>query len=118
MFNRVGQIVYKPEVGTTDEVLEAAIDAGAEDVKSDADGHVIICTFADLGEVARQLEAKLGQAETVKAVWQPQTQTALDEEKAATMLKVLDLLEEDDDVQNVYSNFEVSDEMLEKLTAA
>ena len=63
-------------------------------------------------------KAALGEAETVKAVWLPQTQTALDEEKAATMLKVLDLLEEDDDVQNVYSNFEVSDEMLEKLTAA
>ncbi len=118
MFNRVGQIIYKVEAGTADEVLEAAINAGADDVKSDDDGHVIICTFEDLGEVARQLEAALGEAETVKVVWLPQTQTALDEEKAATMLKLLDLLEEDDDVQNVYSNFEVSDEMLEKLTAA
>jgi YebC/PmpR family DNA-binding regulatory protein len=118
MFSRVGQIAYKPEAGTADQVLEAAINAGAEDVRSDADGHLITCTFEDLGEVARQLEAALGEAETVKAVWLPQTQTALDEEKAATMLKVLDLLEEDDDVQNVYSNFEVSDEMLEKLTAA
>ena len=118
MFSRAGQIIYKGEAGTADEVLEAAIEAGAEDVKSDADGHVITCAFGDLGEVARQLEAALGEAETVKAVWLPQTQTALDEEKAATMLKLLDLLEEDDDVQNVYSNFEVSDEMLEKLTAA
>ena len=99
-------------------MLEAAIEAGADDVKSDEDGHVITCAFEDLGEVARQLEAALGEAETVKAVWLPQTQTALDEDKAATMLKLLDLLEEDDDVQNVYSNFEVSDEMLEKLTAA
>ena len=118
MFNRVGEIHYKVEAGSADTVLEAAIEAGADDVKSDDDGHVITCAFEDLGEVARQLEAALGEAETVKAVWLPQTATALDEEKAATMLKVLDLLEEDDDVQNVYSNFEVSDEMLEKLTAA
>ena len=118
MFSRVGEIHYKAEAGSADQVLEAAIEAGADDVKSDADGHVITCAFEDLGEVARQLEAALGEAETVKAVWLPQTQTALDEEKAATMLKLLDLLEEDDDVQNVYSNFEVSDEMLEKLTAA
>jgi YebC/PmpR family DNA-binding regulatory protein len=118
MFSRVGQVTYPASVGDADRVLEAAIEAGAEDVKSDAEAHVITCTFEDLGEVARQLEAALGEAETIKAVWLPQTQTALDEEKAATMLKLLDLLEEDDDVQNVYSNFEVSDEMLEKLTAA
>jgi YebC/PmpR family DNA-binding regulatory protein len=118
MFSRVGQVVYPASAGDADKVLEAAIEAGAEDVKSDAGGHVITCTFADLGEVARNLETALGEAETVKAVWLPQTQTALDEEKAATMLRLLDLLEEDDDVQNVYSNFEVSDEMLEKLTAA
>ena len=118
MFNRIGQIVYKPEAGDADTVLEAAIEAGAEDVKSDDEGHVITCAFEDLGDVAKNLEAALGEAETVKAVWLPQTHTALDEDKAATMLKLLDALEEDDDVQNVYSNFEVSDDMLEKLTAA
>ncbi len=118
MFSRAGQVVYPAGAGDADKVLEAAIEAGAEDVKSDADGHVITCSFADLGEVVRNLETALGEAETVKAVWLPQTQTALDEEKAATMLRLLDLLEDDDDVQNVYSNFEVSDEMLEKLTAA
>jgi YebC/PmpR family DNA-binding regulatory protein len=118
MFSRAGQVVYPASAGDADKVLEAAIEAGAEDVKSDADGHVITCAFADLGEVVRNLESALGEAETVKAVWLPQTQTALDDEKAATMLRLLDLLEDDDDVQNVYSNFEVSDEMLEKLTAA
>ena len=118
MFSRIGQVVYPASAGDADKVLEAAIEAGADDVKSDEDGHVITCAFESLGEVARNLETALGDAETVKAVWLPQTQTALDEEKAATMLRLLDLLEEDDDVQNVYSNFEVSDEMLEKLTAA
>ena len=73
MFDRVGQIVYPAKAGSADEVLEAAINAGADDVKSDADGHLITCAFADLGDVAKNLEAKLGEAETVKAVWQPQT---------------------------------------------
>ena len=118
MFNRVGQIVYKPGAGSADAVLEAAIEAGADDVKSDADGHVVICSFTDLGEVAKGLEATLGEAETVKAVWLPQTATALDEEKAASMMKLLGSLEDDDDVQAVYSNFEVSDDVMAKLTAA
>jgi transcriptional/translational regulatory protein YebC/TACO1 len=99
-------------------VLEAAIEAGADDVKSDADGHVITCSFTDLGEVAKALEAKLGEAETVKAVWQPQTSTALDEDRAGSMMKLLGALEDDDDVQAVYSNFEVSDDVMAKLTAA
>ena len=86
--------------------------------KSDEDGHVITCAFADLGDVAKNLEEALGEAETVKAVWQPQTMTALDEDKAATMMKLVAALDDDDDVQSVYSNFEVSDEILEKLTAA
>jgi len=117
MFDRVGQIVYAADAGSADAVLEAAIDAGADDVKSDAEGHVITCAFSDLGEVAKTLEQALGEAETVKAVWQPQTSTVLDEDKAATMVKLLGLLEDDDDVQAVYSNFEVSDTVLEKLMA-
>jgi YebC/PmpR family DNA-binding regulatory protein len=118
MFDRVGQIVYKPEAGTPDAVLEAAIDAGADDVASDAEGHTITTTFADLSEVSKALEAKLGEAESVKAIWRPQTGTSLDEEKAATMMKLIAALEDDDDVQAVYSNFEVSDAVMEKLTAA
>ena len=117
MFDRVGQIVYPASAGSADTVLEAAIEAGADDVKSDEEGHVITCGFGDLGEVAKNLEQALGEAETVKAVWQPQTMTALDEEKAATMVKLIGLLEDDDDVQAVYSNFEVSEQVLEKLTA-
>jgi len=117
MFDRVGQIVYPASAGSADAVLEAAIEAGAEDVKSDEEGHVVTCAFGDLGEVAKALEQALGEAETVKAVWQPQTMTALDEDKAATMVKLLGIIEDDDDVQAVYSNFEVSDQVLEKLTA-
>ena len=99
-------------------MLEAAIEAGADDVQSGADGHVITSSFADHGEVAKKLEAALGEAETVKAVWKPQTTTSLDEDKAAAMMKLIAALEDDDDVQDVYANFEVSDEVMAKLTAA
>ena len=85
----------------------------------DEDGHVVTCAFESLGEVAAALEAKLGEAETRQgACGSRRPTTAVDEEKAASMLKLIAALEDDDDVQNVYSNFEVSDEVLEKLTAA
>jgi transcriptional/translational regulatory protein YebC/TACO1 len=97
--------------------MEAAIEAGAQDVQSDGEGHTIICAFGDIGEVSKALEAKLGEARSVKAVWRPQTNTPLDEEKAQSMLKFIAVLDDDDDVQNVYSNFEISDEIMEKLSA-
>jgi YebC/PmpR family DNA-binding regulatory protein len=118
MFDRVGQIVYPAEAGSADKVLEAAIEAGADDVDSGPDGHVIICAFADLGEVASALAASLGEAESVKAVWKPQTMASLDEERAATLMKLIASLDDDDDIQDVYSNFEVDDAVMEKLTAA
>ncbi len=71
-----------------------------------------------MNEVARKLEAALGEAETVKAIWRPQTTTSLDEDKAASMLKLIDILDEDDDVQEVYANFEIPDSVMAKLTAA
>jgi YebC/PmpR family DNA-binding regulatory protein len=117
MFDRVGQIVYPASAGSADKVLEAAIEAGADDARSDDEGHVVTCAFSDLGDVAKALEQALGEAETVKAVWQPQTMTTLDEDKAATMVKLISALEDDDDVQAVYSNFDVSEQVLAKLTA-
>ena len=116
MFDRVGQIVYKPEAGGADKVLEAAIEAGADDVQSGLDSHVITTSFADMNEVAKKLEAALGEAETVKAIWKPQTTTSLDEEKAASMLKLIGVLDEDDDVQEVYANYEIPDAVMAKLT--
>lgn len=117
MFDRVGEIVYPADAGNEDTVMEAAIEAGAEDVQSDADGHVIICAFEDIGEVSRALETKLGEAESVKTIWRAQTTAPLDEDKAQSMIRLIGVLEDDDDVQNVYSNFEVSDEIMEKLSA-
>ena len=118
IFDRVGQITYLAAVGSEDSVLEAAIEAGAADVESDSESHIITTAFADLGDVAKNLEAVLGEAETVKIVWLPQTTTELDEDKASSMLKLLAVLDDDDDVQSVFSNFEVSDDIMEKLTAA
>ncbi|HFB98733.1 MAG TPA: YebC/PmpR family DNA-binding transcriptional regulator, partial [Bryobacterales bacterium] len=118
MFDRVGEIVYKPEAGDADTIMEAAIEAGADDVISDENGHIIICAFEDLGQVSSALAEALGEPESVKTVWKPRTMTELGEEKAATMLKLIQALEDDDDVQNVYSNFEVSDEVMEKLANA
>lgn len=116
-FDHVGEITYKASVGDADKVMEAAIEAGAEDVVSDADGHTIYCAFEDMNEVSKALEAVLGGAESVKAIWKPQNTIPVDEEKAQSLMKLIDTLEDDDDVQNVYSNFEVSDEVMAKLSA-
>lgn len=118
MFDRVGEIVYPTGAGDEDSIMEAAIDAGAEDVQSGDDSHTIICGFEDIGDVSTALEAALGEAESVKAIWRPQTTAPLDEEKAQSVLRLIDVLEDDDDVQNVYANFEVDDEVMAKLSAA
>jgi YebC/PmpR family DNA-binding regulatory protein len=117
MFDKMGEIIYKLEAGDEDAVMEAAIEAGADDVVSDEDGHTIYCEFDSFGDVAKNLETSLGEAESVKSVWKPQNNTPVDEEKAPTLMKLMDALEDDDDVQNVYSNFEIDDEVMAKLSA-
>ncbi|MDH7803743.1 MULTISPECIES: YebC/PmpR family DNA-binding transcriptional regulator [unclassified Rhizobium] len=116
-FDRVGEITYKIEVGDADKVMEAAIEAGADDVETTEDGHTIICGFEAMNDVSKALEGVLGEAESVKAIWKPQNTVPVDEEKAQSLMKLIDNLEDDDDVQNVYSNFEVSEEILAKLSA-
>ena len=118
MFDRVGEIRYKVGAGDEDTIMEAAIEAGAEDVQSDEGGHTIICAFEDLGSVATDLEASLGEAESVNPSWKPQNTVPVGEDKAATLMKLIDALEDDDDVQNVYSNFEIDDDVMAKLSAA
>ncbi len=118
MFAHVGEITYPAAAGSAAAVLDAAIEAGADDVKSDESGHLVTCAFEELSAVSTALEAKLGESASAKAVWRPSLTTPVDEEKAASILKLIAGLEEDDDVQNVYSNFEVSEDVLAKLTAA
>jgi YebC/PmpR family DNA-binding regulatory protein len=118
MFARVGEIVFKPAVGDADTVLEAAIDAGADDVASDANGHTVTTSFDNLGSVAQALEAKLGAPESVKVIWKPNLTTQVGEELASSIMKLIAALEDDDDVQAVFSNFEVDEAVMAKLTAA
>ena len=115
MFDRVGEIYYPAKAGSADHVMEAAIEAGADDVESDEEGHTIYCAFEAIGDVSSALEAALGEAETVKPVFRPQNYVEVDAEKGGTLMKLLDALEDDDDVQNTYANFDMSDEDLAKL---
>ena len=115
MFDRMGQVVYGPEAGDAETMMEAAIEAGAEDVESDTDGHVVWCAADDLHAVSSVLEAQLGESQATRLVWRPQTTTELDLEGAQKLMRMLDALEDDDDVQKVTSNFEVSDAVMEQL---
>ncbi|MGS4947991.1 YebC/PmpR family DNA-binding transcriptional regulator [Meridianimarinicoccus sp. RP-17] len=115
MFDRKGEIVYPASVGDADTVMEAAIEAGAEDVESSEDGHIIYTADTDLSDVSAALEAALGESESTKLIWKPQTTTDLDLETAQKLFKLIDALEDDDDVQNVTANFEVSDEVMAAL---
>ena len=114
-FERKGMIEYGAGAGDEDKVLEAAIDAGADDVESDESGHVIWTEMEALHEVAGALEQTLGEPGSVKLAWKPNITVAMDEKDAGTLLKLVDALEEDDDVQTVWGNYEVSDEVMEKL---
>jgi YebC/PmpR family DNA-binding regulatory protein len=115
MFDRKGQVLYPLEVGDEDTVMMAALEAGAEDVETTEDGHAIFCADTDLNEVSNALEAQLGESESAKLIWKPQTTTELDLEGMEKLMKLIDTLEDDDDVQRVTANFEVSDEVIASL---
>jgi len=115
MWDRVGQIVYGAEAGSEDKVMEAAIEAGADDVESDEDGHTIYTAFDQLSEVSAALEAALGAAKSTTLAWRPKALTPIAGDAAATLMKLIETLEDDDDVQSVYSNADISAEDLEKL---
>ncbi len=115
MFERKGEIVYPVSAGDEDAVMEAAIEAGAEDVESSEEEHTIYTADSDLAEVSNALEAALGEAESTKLIWKPTTTTELDLEGAQKLMKLIEILEDDDDVQRVTANFEVSDAVLEAL---
>jgi len=115
MFDRKGLVTYRASVGDADTVFEAAIEAGAEDVESSEDGHEIYCEATDLHEVASALEKVLGESETTKLIWKPNVTTPLDLDGARKLMKLINALEDDDDVQTVTANFEISDEVMEQL---
>jgi YebC/PmpR family DNA-binding regulatory protein len=115
MFDRKGEVIYPVSVGDADTVMMAAIEAGAEDVESTGDGHVIWCADSDLNEVSTALEAELGESESTKLIWKPTITTEMDLEGMQKLMKLIEALEDDDDVQRVTSNFEASDEVMEQL---
>ena len=109
------EAIYPASVGDADTVMMAAIEAGAEDVESSEEGHVIYCADTDLNDVSTALEAELGESESTKLIWRPVTTTEMDLENMEKLMKLVDALEEDDDVQRVTTNFEASDEVMAQL---
>ena len=118
MWDRAGEIYYPASAGSADKVMEAAIEAGADDVESDAEAHTIYTPFESTAEVAEALAAGLGEPKTVNIVWRPKSLVPVSGDQAATLMKLVAVLEDDDDVQSVYANFEVDDATLAKLSAA
>ncbi|TXJ15667.1 MAG: YebC/PmpR family DNA-binding transcriptional regulator [Afipia sp.] len=117
MFDRVGAIEYDAKVASDDAMLEAAIEAGADDVASSQDGHEVFASPESFRDVAKALEAKFGEARKAALIWKPQNTITVDDETGEKLFKLLDLLNEHDDVQNVYANFEVSDALAAKMSA-
>ena len=114
-FERMGLIEYPASAGDADKVLEAAIEAGADDVESDEDGHRIWTSVESLHEAAKALEPMLGEAEGAKLAWRPSTEVEVSGDDAQQLLRLMDALDEDDDVQTVWGNERISDEELERL---
>jgi len=117
-FNRVGEIAYPLGKASADDMFEAALEAGAEDVQSSGASHIITTSFEELNAVREALEKIFGDAERSEPVWRPQNTITIDEEKALTLFKLIDTLEDNDDVQSVSANFDLDDSVMEKLSNA
>ncbi len=117
LFRRLGVVRYPAAAASADAMLEAAIEAGADDAESGADGHAITCAVENFFAVRDALEARFGPPEEARLDWWPNTEVALDESQASGVMKLIEMLDESDDVQNVYANFAVSEEILQRLSA-
>jgi YebC/PmpR family DNA-binding regulatory protein len=117
LFDRVGQITYDREAGSAEEVFEAAVEAGADNVESTAETHEITCAPEDLAAVRDSLEAELGPPREAQLTWKPLSTVQIEEPDADTLLKLLGALDDADDVQQVSANFEISDDVMARLTA-
>ncbi|MDH7798500.1 MULTISPECIES: YebC/PmpR family DNA-binding transcriptional regulator [unclassified Beijerinckia] len=115
MFDRVGEIEFDTKVSSEDAMMEAAIEAGADDVSTSEDGHLVTTSLEAFAEVSKALEAKFGEPRRSKLVWRPQNSIAVDDEAGEKILKLINALEDNDDVQNVFANFEVSDALVAKM---
>lgn len=118
MFDRVGQLIYKANVATADKMFEGAVEAGAGDCESDENLHVITCEADDFAAVRDVLVEKFGEPEESGLIWKPNVMSDIDEDQARTLMKLVDALEDNDDVQTVTTNMDVSDDIMEKLMAS
>ncbi|MEA2934117.1 MAG: hypothetical protein QOD74_763 [Variibacter sp.] len=118
MFDRLGVVEFDAKAASADAMLEAAIDAGAEDVVSSENGHEVYTTQDSLRDVAKALEAKFGEPRKAQLMWRPQNTIAIDDEQGEKLLKLIDVLQDHDDVQNVYANFEISESLVQRMSAA
>lgn len=118
MFDRIGEISYKLKVATADAMFEAAVEAGADDCQTFEEHHIIQTASDQLGTVLSALEAKFGEPEKSSFVWKPNVMSPLDEEQAKSIMKLIDVLEDNDDVQTVTTNFEVSEDIMQRLLAS
>ncbi|MCB1652314.1 MAG: YebC/PmpR family DNA-binding transcriptional regulator [Alphaproteobacteria bacterium] len=118
MFDRLAEIVFPANKAGAEEMFEAALEAGASDVESDEEYHIITCSTEDFAAARDALENKFGEPERQGLIWKPNVTTEVGEEQAASILKLIDFLEDNDDVQNVTTNFETSDEVMERLMTA
>lgn len=117
LFDRVGQVSYPASTASADAMFEAAVEAGAEDVESSGDEHLVLCAADALNKVRDALEARFGAPASAKVVWKAKTQVSVDGETAEALFKLLEALDDSDDVQNVYANFDVSDDVMARLSA-
>ena len=117
MFSRMGAIRYAASAGSADDVLEAAIEAGADNAESDTEWHEVTCAVEEFFAVRDALEARFGAPDSARLDWRPTTSVTLDEDRAGSLLKLLDVLEDNDDVQNVYANFDIPDAVMQRLSA-
>ena len=117
MFDHVGEIAYPAGTASADDMLEAAIEAGASDVDSDAEQHVVLAAPEDFNSVRDALEQRFGPGSSARLVWRAKTGAPIDETTAESVVKLIDALEDSDDVQNVYANFEVADDVMARLSA-
>jgi len=117
MFERVGVVEYDESITSADAMLEAAIEAGAEDVVLNEGGHQVFTAPDDLADVSKAVEAKFGEPRRSALMWKPQNSVSVDDETGEKLLKLIESLDDNDDVQNVYANFDVSDAVMQKLSA-
>ncbi len=117
MFEHVGEVRFAVDAADGEAMFEAALDAGADDVQSNDDGHEVVCSSGDLHAISGQLGERFGEPQSAKLVWRPLTTITVDEDAADSLLKLCETLDDNDDVQTISANYEIADDVLERLTA-